>query len=218
MSAIVYIVRVDWCCCMVYMYIPASCTRWASCTCSALPRGWTTSIMYIIRVDWYCCMVYMYIPAGRTRWASCTCSALPRGWTTNWWYYVHYQGWLILLHVCSSQLYQMSKLYLFSPSSGMDNKLVVLCTLSGSADVVVWCTCSSRLYQMSKLYLFSPSSGLYSCPLAMADGAAQIIEVTKWSIKKKCVQFYWGSCLRKFSWELFLGIILLNVHRGKVAY
>ena len=105
-----------------------------------------STIVYVVRVDWCCCMVYMYVPAG---------------------------------------LYQMSKLYLFSPSSGMDNKLMVLCTLLGSADVVVWCTCSSRLYQMSKLYLFSPSSGLYSCPLAMADGAAQIIEVTKWSIKKK---------------------------------
>ncbi|KAK3084005.1 hypothetical protein FSP39_006649 [Pinctada imbricata] len=34
----------------------------------------------------------------------------------------------------------------------------------------------SRLYQMAKLYLFSPSSGLYSCPLAMTDGAAKIIE------------------------------------------
>lgn len=35
---------------------------------------------------------------------------------------------------------------------------------------------SSRLYQVSKLYLYAPSSGLYSCPLAMADGAAKIIE------------------------------------------
>ncbi|XP_041377829.1 acyl-CoA dehydrogenase family member 11-like [Gigantopelta aegis] len=34
----------------------------------------------------------------------------------------------------------------------------------------------SRLYQMCKLYLFFPSSGLYSCPLAMTDGAAKIIE------------------------------------------
>ncbi|CAI2363229.1 unnamed protein product [Moneuplotes crassus] len=30
----------------------------------------------------------------------------------------------------------------------------------------------SRLYQMVKLYLFAPSSGLFSCPLAMTDGAA----------------------------------------------
>ncbi|PVD31692.1 hypothetical protein C0Q70_07110 [Pomacea canaliculata] len=34
----------------------------------------------------------------------------------------------------------------------------------------------SRLYQMAKLYLYAPSSGLYGCPLAMADGAAKIIE------------------------------------------
>lgn len=35
----------------------------------------------------------------------------------------------------------------------------------------------SRLIQMSKNYLFSPSSGLYSCPLAMTDGAAKTLEV-----------------------------------------
>jgi hypothetical protein len=35
----------------------------------------------------------------------------------------------------------------------------------------------SRLYQYIKLFLFSPSSGLYSCPLAMTDGAAKLIEV-----------------------------------------
>lgn len=29
---------------------------------------------------------------------------------------------------------------------------------------------------MAKLYLFCPSSGLYSCPLAMTDGAAKVIE------------------------------------------
>lgn len=34
----------------------------------------------------------------------------------------------------------------------------------------------SRVYQMSKLLLFSPSSGLYTCPLAMTDGAAKVIE------------------------------------------
>eukprot|EP00064_Thunnus_orientalis_P016667 superscaffoldBa00003355_g16736 len=36
----------------------------------------------------------------------------------------------------------------------------------------------SRVYQMSKLYLFSPSSGLYTCPLAMTDGAAKVIQST----------------------------------------
>ena len=30
---------------------------------------------------------------------------------------------------------------------------------------------------MAKLYLYSPSSGLFSCPLAMTDGAAKIAEV-----------------------------------------
>lgn len=33
----------------------------------------------------------------------------------------------------------------------------------------------SRLYQALKLYLYAPSSGLYSCPLAMTDGAAKCI-------------------------------------------
>lgn len=31
--------------------------------------------------------------------------------------------------------------------------------------------------QMVKLYMFSPVSGLYSCPLAMTDGAAKTIQV-----------------------------------------
>ena len=35
----------------------------------------------------------------------------------------------------------------------------------------------SRLYQILKLYLFAPSSGLFSCPLAMTDGAAKTIQV-----------------------------------------
>ena len=35
----------------------------------------------------------------------------------------------------------------------------------------------SRLYQMAKLYLYNPSSAVYSCPLAMTDGAARLIEV-----------------------------------------
>lgn len=41
---------------------------------------------------------------------------------------------------------------------------------------------SSRVYQMSKLFLFSPSSGLYTCPLAMTDGAAKVIQVGPKSI------------------------------------
>ena len=35
----------------------------------------------------------------------------------------------------------------------------------------------SRLFQLSKLYLYHPSSAVFSCPLAMTDGAARIIEV-----------------------------------------
>ncbi|KAJ8380363.1 hypothetical protein SKAU_G00011410 [Synaphobranchus kaupii] len=34
----------------------------------------------------------------------------------------------------------------------------------------------SRVFQMSKIYLYSPSAGLYTCPLAMTDGAAKVIE------------------------------------------
>jgi len=34
----------------------------------------------------------------------------------------------------------------------------------------------SRLYQAAKLYMFSPSSGLYSCPLAMTDGASSLLQ------------------------------------------
>ena len=37
----------------------------------------------------------------------------------------------------------------------------------------------SRLYQALKLCMFSPSSGLYSCPLAMTDGAAKTIEANQ---------------------------------------
>ena len=46
------------------------------------------------------------------------------------------------------------------------------------------CFLSSRLHQVVKLYMYSPSSGLYSCPLAMTDGAASLIEVSghdRWS-------------------------------------
>jgi putative acyl-CoA dehydrogenase len=35
----------------------------------------------------------------------------------------------------------------------------------------------SRIHQMALLYLFAPSSALYSCPLAMTDGAARFLEV-----------------------------------------
>lgn len=35
----------------------------------------------------------------------------------------------------------------------------------------------SRPYQFAKLYLYHPSSAIYSCPLAMTDGAARVIEL-----------------------------------------
>ncbi len=35
----------------------------------------------------------------------------------------------------------------------------------------------SRLYQFAKLYLFHPSSAFFTCPLAMADGAARVLEL-----------------------------------------
>ena len=35
----------------------------------------------------------------------------------------------------------------------------------------------ARVYQMALLYLYSPSSAIYSCPLAMTDGAARALEL-----------------------------------------
>ena len=49
--------------------------------------------------------------------------------------------------------------------------------------VIPLCLIFSRLHQMAKLYLFGPSSGLYSCPLAMTDGGARLLEV----IERLCV-------------------------------
>ena len=34
----------------------------------------------------------------------------------------------------------------------------------------------ARLYQVAKLYMFAPNSGLFSCPLAMTDGAAATLQ------------------------------------------
>ncbi|KAG8201368.1 hypothetical protein JTE90_016844 [Oedothorax gibbosus] len=41
----------------------------------------------------------------------------------------------------------------------------------------------SRLHQICKLYLYAPSSGLYSCPIAMTDGAAKSFVEYKKSAK-----------------------------------
>jgi putative acyl-CoA dehydrogenase len=35
----------------------------------------------------------------------------------------------------------------------------------------------SRVHQFARLYLFHPSSALYTCPLAMSDGAARVLEL-----------------------------------------
>jgi putative acyl-CoA dehydrogenase len=35
----------------------------------------------------------------------------------------------------------------------------------------------SRVHQFARLYLYSPSSAIHSCPLAMTDGAARLLEV-----------------------------------------
>ncbi|KAJ8414052.1 hypothetical protein AAFF_G00066500 [Aldrovandia affinis] len=44
----------------------------------------------------------------------------------------------------------------------------------------------SRVYQMCKIYLYSPSAGLYTCPLAMTDGAAKVMESLgmPWPVEK----------------------------------
>ncbi len=44
---------------------------------------------------------------------------------------------------------------------------------------------TSRIYQFAKLYLFHPSSAFFSCPLAMTDGAARVLEVYGSSEKHK---------------------------------
>lgn len=60
----------------------------------------------------------------------------------------------------------------------------------------------SRVYQMSKLFLFSPSSGLYTCPLAMTDGAAKVIESfgISWPVEEafnrlttRKAEYFWTS-------------------------
>lgn len=43
----------------------------------------------------------------------------------------------------------------------------------------------SRVYQFAKLYLYHPSSAIYSCPLAMTDGAARLLELYGPSEMKK---------------------------------
>lgn len=48
----------------------------------------------------------------------------------------------------------------------------------------------SRVHQFAKLYLYHPSSAIYSCPLAMTDGAARLIEVYgSEEMKKRAYKF-----------------------------
>lgn len=42
----------------------------------------------------------------------------------------------------------------------------------------------TRFAQFAKLYLFAPSSGLFSCPLAMTDGAATLMGIMNKDISK----------------------------------
>ncbi len=60
----------------------------------------------------------------------------------------------------------------------------------------------SRIYQFAKLYLFHPSSAMYTCPLAMTDGAARVIELYGDDLMKASVyphlissdpDFFWTS-------------------------
>ncbi|RMG28570.1 MAG: acyl-CoA dehydrogenase [Methanobacteriota archaeon] len=43
----------------------------------------------------------------------------------------------------------------------------------------------SRIFQFAKIYLYTPSSAIYTCPLAMTDGAAKIIETYEPETLKK---------------------------------
>lgn len=36
---------------------------------------------------------------------------------------------------------------------------------------------NSRLVQFAKVYLYHPSSAMFTCPLAMTDGAARLLEL-----------------------------------------
>lgn len=58
-----------------------------------------------------------------------------------------------------------------------------------------------RLHQFAKLFMFSPSSGLFSCPLAMTDGAAKSIKARsrcQCQLPKKYDTFPYKICLEFF--------------------
>lgn len=57
----------------------------------------------------------------------------------------------------------------------------------------------SRVYQFAKLYLYHPSSAIYSCPLAMTDGAARVIELYgSDEMKKNAFKFLTSRDPKKF--------------------
>ncbi|MBI4357373.1 MAG: acyl-CoA dehydrogenase family protein [Gammaproteobacteria bacterium] len=58
----------------------------------------------------------------------------------------------------------------------------------------------SRLYQFAKLYLFHPSSAIYTCPLAMTDGAARLIEVLEENTLRKTFYQHFISRDPKHFW------------------
>lgn len=58
----------------------------------------------------------------------------------------------------------------------------------------------SRVYQMTMLYLFHPSSAFVSCPLAMTDGAAKLIETYGDETLKKTFQNHLMSREKKSFW------------------
>lgn len=57
----------------------------------------------------------------------------------------------------------------------------------------------SRLFQAALLYLYHPSSAIFSCPLAMTDGAARVMEVHgKGDIKRKALSHLTTRDPKKF--------------------
>lgn len=57
----------------------------------------------------------------------------------------------------------------------------------------------SRIHQFAKLYLFHPSSAIYTCPLAMTDGAARALELyADASLKQRAFPHLTSSDPKKF--------------------
>ena len=84
--------------------------------------------------------------------------------------------------MCFSRIHQIAKNYLYSASLGpiivyfsRIHQIAKNYLYSASSGPVI--VCFSRIHQIAKNYLYSASSGLYSCPLAMTDGAAKSMEV-----------------------------------------